>query len=179
MEKWSHCYFSAVYILVFFHFWTRTYSIATRFKLISFLSNYKAYCILASPCKKGIVEICITKYQHVKIGWWQVDSVHQNFVMFPVVRTDFFTKQQHWNRWSEYPYLLIVQLQQSEFTVSLQAKSSQHNCINSFFCWRAHLSILLPTSSPKCPEWYWVTSSLQPNGYLGPFLINKAAGGLS
>jgi hypothetical protein len=183
-------FFSEVSSLVFFHLWTRTCSFTTRFKLISFLSNKKAYCILSSPCKKGVIAICIEKYQHVKIWWWQVDTDHQNFVMFSVVRThvqtDFFMEEQHfhifimrWNRWNEYPYLLTLPLQQSEFTVLPQTKSSQNSCINNFICCRAHLSILLPTSSPKYPERYWDTSSLQPSVYRGTFLINKAAGGLS
>ena len=90
-------FFSAVSILVFFHLWSRTCSINTPFKLISFLRNYKAYWILSPPCKKGVIAICIEKYQHVKIWWWQADSAHQNFVTFSVVRTDFFTEQQHFS----------------------------------------------------------------------------------
>lgn len=137
-------FFSEVSILVFFHFWTRTCSITTRFKLISFLSNYKAYCILLSPCKKGVLEICITKYQHVKIWWWQVDSVHQNFVTFSVVQTcvhrQTFSRSStshifimRWNRWSEYPYFLIVLLQQSEFAFFPPGKTFITQLYQQFF----------------------------------------------
>jgi hypothetical protein len=118
-------FFREVSILVFFHVWTGTCSITTQFKLISFLSNYNAYCILSLPFKKCVIAICIEKYHRVKIWWWQVDSDHQNFVTFPVVCRQTFSQRSNtchifimrWNRWSEYP----------------QAKISQHNYNQQFF----------------------------------------------
>ena len=108
----------------------------------------------------------------MKIRWWLSQWCGQTLSWRSNTSHIFIMR---WNRWSWYPHFLTVPLQQSEFTVSRQAKSSQHNSINNFFCCKAHPSILLPTSSPKCPEWYWGTSSLKPNGYQGTFLINIAA----